>query len=279
MQISTLGTPRQNLVQRCIRRIGRRIGRRSRSPLASLVLSLIPGMALTSPAALGQTAPAPAPTVVRNPITVLSDIQESNSEAGTVVARGNVFVDYPARNLEATSAQAQYFSNERRLILSGDVLVLQEGNSLRAETVTYLVDEGRMIALPLPNRQVESIYLIPETSQAAQPGGPAPIDESLLNGTPDGETEPTPADPNAAPSTDPGAQPTSIFDAVEDVVDTVPPAVKEAAEEAIEEVIDTEIIEKVEEVIEDTVEPLPPALKDPENGLNDFNPNQGPFDF
>ncbi|MEM1426767.1 MAG: LptA/OstA family protein [Cyanobacteria bacterium P01_H01_bin.130] len=169
--------------------------------------------ALLAPqAAQGQTPPAP--TVVRNPITVLSDIQESNSETGTIVARGNVFVDYPSRNLEATSAQAQYFSNERRLILSGDVLVLQEGNSLRAETVTYPVDEGRMIALPLPNKQVESIYLIPESQ--VQPGAAAPIDSSLLNGDPNAQP-PAGADSfsgpvevlDTPPATDPNATDTS----------------------------------------------------------------------
>ena len=172
--------------------------------LVALMPTLAPAL-LAPQTALGQTPP-PAPTVVRNPITVLSDIQESNSETGTIVARGNVFVDYPSRNMEATSAQAQYFSNERRLILSGDVLVLQEGNSLRAETVTYLVDEGRMIAIPLPNKQVESIYLIPESQP--QPGAAAPIDSSLLNG-----------DPSAQPAT--GADP---FSGPVEVRDTPPPA-------------------------------------------------------
>ncbi|MGD1851836.1 MAG: LptA/OstA family protein [Cyanophyceae cyanobacterium] len=155
-----------------------------------IAVGIATAAACIAPAAYGQT-PTP-PTVVRNPITVLSDIQESNSEAGTVTARGNVFVDYPSRNLEATSAQAQYFSNARRLVLAGDVLVLQEGNSLRAEVVTYYVDEGRMVALPQPNRQVESIYLIPEGP--AQGAAPAPIDESLINGTPDGALI-APADP------------------------------------------------------------------------------------
>lgn len=107
---------------------------------------------------------APAPTPVRQPMTVISDVQEANSIAGIVTARGNVQVDYPARMLKATAAQAQYFSNERRLVMSGDVFVLQDGNSLRAETVTYYVDEGRSIALPAPNRQVESIYLVLDTT-------------------------------------------------------------------------------------------------------------------
>ncbi len=115
------------------------------------------------PQAIAQPVP-PAPVPVRQPMTVISDVQEANSIAGIVTARGNVQVDYPSRMLKATAAQAQYFSNERRLVMSGDVFVLQDGNSLRAETVTYYVDEGRSIALPLPNRQVESVYLVLDTT-------------------------------------------------------------------------------------------------------------------
>jgi lipopolysaccharide export system protein LptA len=95
-----------------------------------------------------------------NPMTVRSDIQEANSETGVITARGNVQVNYPARKIQATAAQAQYFSRERRLVLSGNVYVLQEGNSMRAEIMTYLVDEGRFIATPQSNQQVESIYLV-----------------------------------------------------------------------------------------------------------------------
>lgn len=93
-------------------------------------------------------------------ITVRSDIQEANSETGVVTARGNVEINFPARQIQATAVQAQYFSRERRLILSGNVYVLQEGNSMRAEEMTYLIDEGRFIATPKANRQVESTYIV-----------------------------------------------------------------------------------------------------------------------
>ena len=93
-------------------------------------------------------------------ITVRSDIQEANSETGVVTALGNVEINFPARQIQATAAQAQYFSRERRLILSGNVYVLQEGNSMRAEEMTYLIDEGRFIATPKENRQVESTYIV-----------------------------------------------------------------------------------------------------------------------
>lgn len=144
--------------------------------------SVIAGVAIafSSHAAQAQTAPVdPGPVAPGQPMTVISDVQEANSITGTITARGNVQVDYPARQLQATSAQAQYFSQERRLILSGDVYVLQDGNTLRAETVTYLVDEGHMVALPLPERQVESVYLVPDatavtTAPAGAPFNPKP---------------------------------------------------------------------------------------------------------
>lgn len=93
-------------------------------------------------------------------ITLKSDIQESNSKTGIITARGNVQINYPARKIQATAAQAQYYSRERRLILTGNVYVIQEGNSMRAESLTYLVDEGRFIATPQSDRQVESTYII-----------------------------------------------------------------------------------------------------------------------
>lgn len=129
----------------------------------------------------GVKAQSPAPA---SPMTVRSDIQEANSQTGVVTARGNVQVYYPARQMQATAAQAQYFSRERRLVLSGNVYVLQEGNSMRAEVMTYLIDEGRFVANPQASQQVESIYLVKETqenqSNSAGPASTAPrFDEPL----------------------------------------------------------------------------------------------------
>lgn len=100
-------------------------------------------------------------------MTVSSDIQEANTQTGVVTARGNVRIDYPARQIQATSAQAQYFSKERRIVLTGNVYVLQEGNSMRGETITYLIDEGRFVAQPKPNRQVESTYILTDPEATA----------------------------------------------------------------------------------------------------------------
>jgi lipopolysaccharide export system protein LptA len=109
----------------------------------------------------------PRVLVAQNPneagaITVRSDVQEANSETGVITARGNVQISYPARDIQATAAQAQYYSRERRLVMNGDVYVLQQGNSMRAESMTYLIDEGCFIATPKSDRQVESTYLVSE---------------------------------------------------------------------------------------------------------------------
>ncbi len=120
--------------------------------------------------------PAAAQTPQGQALTLRSDIQEANAKTGVITARGNVQIFYPARQIQATAAQAQYFSRERRIVLSGNVYVLQQGNSLRGETITYLIDEGRFVALPQAPKQVESIYLVPETADPiATPASAAPF--------------------------------------------------------------------------------------------------------
>jgi lipopolysaccharide export system protein LptA len=111
---------------------------------------------------LGRLSAQPA----RQPLTLKADVQQANALTGVVTARGNVRLLYPSRQIDATAAQAQYFSRERRIVLSGNVLVVQEGNTLRAESVTYLIDEERFVALPQSNRQVESVIMIQDRGAA-----------------------------------------------------------------------------------------------------------------
>lgn len=116
------------------------------------------------PAARAQTSGGGRPIVVR------SDRQEANQVTGVVTAVGNVQINYPARQINATSAQAQYFSQENRIVLMGNVYVQRGGgDSIRAETVTYLIDEQRFIAEPQGNRQVESTYIISDPEAPTQP--------------------------------------------------------------------------------------------------------------
>ena len=114
-------------------------------------------------------------------IKLRADVQEADANTGIITARGNVKVDYPEEAIYATSAQAQYYSRERRIILTGNVFVQQEANTLQAEVVTYLIDEGRFVATPDANEQVESVYVIPEP--AAEPAA-APEPEPLTTTLP-----------------------------------------------------------------------------------------------
>ncbi len=139
---------------------------------------------LINPALIhAQTSPKgqqPPPTSM----TVRSDIQEADANTGIITARGNVQINYPSRNIQATAAQAQYYSQERRIVLSGNVLILQEGNSIRGETVTYLIDEGRFIALPSGGQQVESIYLVPDDGTDAKNAAVTPFNPKPAFKTP-----------------------------------------------------------------------------------------------
>jgi lipopolysaccharide export system protein LptA len=152
-----------------------RLGTLAIAPTAFVASLLVLGFAGSSPTqfstAQAQTKP---PATVKRPLTLRSDVQEANSKTGVITARGNVQIYYPARQIQATAAQAQYFSRERRIVLSGNVYVLQQGNSLRGETITYLIDEGRFVALPQAPKQVEAIYQVqdnpaPSPSPAASP--------------------------------------------------------------------------------------------------------------
>ncbi len=114
------------------------------------------------------------------PLTIRSDVQEYDSQTQVITARGNVQMLYPARQIQATAAQAQYFSQERRIDFSGNVYILQQGsNSIRAERVTYLIDEGRFIALPKSNGQVESVYMVNDSTLDSQVSQPAPTTPAL----------------------------------------------------------------------------------------------------
>ena len=98
-------------------------------------------------------------------ITIESDLQAADNRTGVITASGNVRLVHAGRGLLATSRQAQYFTEEDRIVLSGDVDVIQaDGNQLRADRFTYLLDEGRAIASPVPGKQVFSQWSL-TTSQ------------------------------------------------------------------------------------------------------------------
>lgn len=90
-------------------------------------------------------------------VTIESDMQQGDNQTGVVTATGNVRITYPARGMVATSRQAQYFSKEGRLVLTGDVDVIDaKGQRIRAERLVYNLDQERLVAQPTPGRQVTS---------------------------------------------------------------------------------------------------------------------------
>ena len=101
-------------------------------------------------------------------VTIESDLQRADQSTGVVTATGNVRIVYPDQRVVATARQAQYFSKEGRVVLSGDVDIVQTGgNLLRAERVIYLVESERLIAIPPQGQQVFSQMRMESVTPAA----------------------------------------------------------------------------------------------------------------
>ena len=144
---------------------------------------------LVSPEAAVPTAPTatqpPAPTMaipaVAAParlntglVTIESDQQRADQSTGVVTATGNVRIVYPDQRVVATARQAQYFSKEGRVVLTGDVDIVQEGgNLMRAERVIDLVESERLTAIPPEGQQVFSQMRM-QTTPAATPAPTTP---------------------------------------------------------------------------------------------------------
>jgi lipopolysaccharide export system protein LptA len=137
---------------------------------------ILPGVVLGVMALPSQVQTASAQASNQgSPLRIIGEFQEYNAKAQIATIRGNVQLLYKARGIQATAAQAQYLIRERRIVLTGDVYVLQQGgNSLRAERVDYLIDEGRFVAAPRTGGQVESIYIINETNTPTSSAPQAP---------------------------------------------------------------------------------------------------------
>jgi len=126
-------------------------------PQSEQLYPATPAPATASP---GSTSPGAGPL-----ITVQSDLQQADNTTGVVTATGNVRVLYPEKKLVATARQAQYFTKEGRIVLIGDVDVVQEGgNRLKAQRVTYLVAADRLVADPAQGDQVKSWFRIKRQS-------------------------------------------------------------------------------------------------------------------
>lgn len=107
-------------------------------------------------------------------VTIESDVQQADNQTGIITATGNVRITYPAKGMVATSRQAQYFSKEGRLTLTGDVDVIDaDGQRIRAEKLTYHLNQERLDALPAQGKQVTSKLRL-EPGQGQRVGPPMP---------------------------------------------------------------------------------------------------------
>lgn len=147
----------------------------------SLLLSIVgllsfPSVMNGSPA----VSKPPAGTTSSSPqagglVTIESDLQQADNETGVVTATGNVKITYPDKGMVATSRQAQYFSKEGRLILIGDVDVVDsDGQRIRAERLVYELDQERLIAQPSAGKQVTSKLRLSSGSTPQRVGPPMP---------------------------------------------------------------------------------------------------------
>ncbi|WP_287128140.1 LptA/OstA family protein [Candidatus Cyanaurora vandensis] len=101
-----------------------------------------------------------------NNLTIRSDVQEANSGTGVVVARGNVLLEYPSRQLTARAKQAIYNGRQGTVLLIGNVVVDQrDRDQLSAEKITYYLRENRLKAEPPTGQQVTGSYNISEGSK------------------------------------------------------------------------------------------------------------------
>ncbi len=132
------------------------------------ILSLSPLLFFGYPYAAAAAPPTRTPT--SGLVTIESDLQKADNSTGIVTATGNVRIVYPDQRVVATARQAQYFSREGRVILSGDVDVVQEsGHRIRAERLVYLVERERIVAEPVDGQQVITHYRLKAPLDQAAP--------------------------------------------------------------------------------------------------------------
>lgn len=95
-------------------------------------------------------------------VVIQSDRQEANSKSQIVIARDNVQISYPSQRLRAKAQMAQFYGKEQKIVLSGNVVAVQRGNSIQGETLTYSIKDGQFVATPRSGGSVESIYIVPD---------------------------------------------------------------------------------------------------------------------
>ena len=148
----------------------------------------------TGPIAPGAASQAPIrPAIPTGLVSIESDVQRADQATGVITATGNVRILYPDKGVMATARQAQYFTREGRVVLSGDVdVVQQDGSLLKAEQVTYLVRSERITARPAPQQQVLSRLRLTPTPQPESARDSATDSATLRSGAAADMNQPAP---------------------------------------------------------------------------------------
>ena len=179
---------------------------RAASSIALGGLGLLVGLAT---AVQAQVTPAPpGPSTTPGQVTIESDLQRADNKTGVITATGNVRIVYPEQRMVVTARQAQYFSQEGRVVLTGDVDVVQtDGHSLRAERVTYDLNSQRLVAEPPNHEQVFSKVRLPPSKNApvtgSQPTIPKPTGSQPTTPQPTGSQPTSNSSRTQAPSAAP----------------------------------------------------------------------------
>ena len=93
-------------------------------------------------------------------LLIESDIQSRDSVSGVITAIGNVKINYPDKGLFARSKQAQYFSSEEIVVLTGEVdVVRKDGSSIHTDRLVYRLKEDKLISDSTPGTKVISKIL------------------------------------------------------------------------------------------------------------------------
>ncbi len=110
--------------------------------------------------AFAQQSSATSVISIQEKIFIESDFQISDSVSDVLTATGNVIVRYPANGVIAASRQAQYFKEEQLIVLTGDVnIIREEGNSLKADRVVFMINNNQLFADSTPSSQVFSKFI------------------------------------------------------------------------------------------------------------------------
>ncbi len=86
-------------------------------------------------------AGANAQTSKEQSFTITADTQEEDNVTGDVIARGNVSIAYPSAQIQGTATEVRYIKAKRQVVLTGDVQLVQRGQSLQGEKVTCFIEE------------------------------------------------------------------------------------------------------------------------------------------